>query len=128
MPPLKVIQFPRVTLVLDPDSLDFTPHCRAALDSGGIVAIREDYGEFFTAQVKLGGRLYASESVESSSQSEVTSRARAMKAEAAASFSGWGFSASGSAAWGSTSTDGSSFASRSLNQTMAWCVHPISGV
>ncbi|KAI9368583.1 hypothetical protein BJX61DRAFT_546403 [Aspergillus egyptiacus] len=57
--------FPRATLILDEYSLELTPECKNHLvgvkDEKSMKTFLELYGEYFSRQIQLGGRLFASE-------------------------------------------------------------------
>ncbi|KAI4591582.1 hypothetical protein KJ359_012797 [Pestalotiopsis sp. 9143b] len=106
--------FPRVTVFLDNRSLELTKNAQADLDKirdkEGLEAFLDDYGELFAPRVQLGGRLFASESVSTSSSESTTQIKNSMRAAASVSFSGFGASASVSTSGqsGSASSTGSS--------------------
>ncbi|KAK5987018.1 Delta(24(24(1)))-sterol reductase [Cladobotryum mycophilum] len=68
--------FPRVTLFLDEHSLELTAECHEALlrvkDEGTMARFLELYGEFFSTKIQLEGRLFASESYKSGTNSNLT--------------------------------------------------------
>ncbi|KAM4054632.1 MAC/Perforin domain-containing protein [Hirsutella rhossiliensis] len=129
--------FPRVTIFLDERSLELTPECSAALalvtDAASLRKFQDEYGEFFSSRVQLGGRLFATEDVASSASSSSREVVSAMKAAASASFSGWGASASVSASHGQESKASQSGSTRSATMSLTWqanggdtllCNHP----
>ncbi|KAF4992924.1 hypothetical protein FGRMN_6868 [Fusarium graminum] len=81
--------FPRVTVFLDSRSLELTTECSDALYR---IKTKEDLHEF---QDVYGGRLFATEDVTGSSATSSADKANSMKLAAAASFSGWGATATG---------------------------------
>ena len=77
-------------------------------------------GEVFSTRVQLGGRLFASEDVESGSQSDVKNTAKAMKIAASASFSGWGAEVKASAAHEGKSAKSDSTSSSASSMALTW--------
>ncbi|PHH91234.1 hypothetical protein CDD83_1235 [Cordyceps sp. RAO-2017] len=116
--------FPRVTVFLDDRSLEMTPSCQAALsevrDADTMNKFFEDYGQFFSTRVQLGGRLFASEEVDASTKGGSQQTAKQMKAAASVAFSGWGASASVSASGEEQSSTSKSSASSSSAMALTW--------
>ncbi|KAK7745272.1 hypothetical protein SLS53_002767 [Cytospora paraplurivora] len=116
--------FPRVTVLLDGNSLELTMECQRDLaeikDAESLTKFLDDYGEFFSARVQLGGRLFATEEVEesSSSSNKTEETKKAMKAAASASFGS--FSASVSASHDENATAASSKAASNAASTLTW--------
>ncbi|KAK5996765.1 hypothetical protein PT974_02106 [Cladobotryum mycophilum] len=114
--------FPRVTILLDEESLELTKECQIALgkvkDAASLTKFLEGYGK--TTRVQLGGRLFATEEYEASSDTSMKALAKSMKASAAASFSGWGFSASASASHASGSGQVQSEAEARSSSALTW--------
>lgn len=77
-------------------------------------------GEIFSTQVQLGGRLFATEDVESGSKEDAAQVAKSMKASAAVSFSGWGASASVSASYADKSSHSQSEKGSTSTRALAW--------
>ncbi|KAK8019010.1 hypothetical protein PG990_004148 [Apiospora arundinis] len=116
--------FPRVTVSLGSDDLELTAECKAAFaevtTTQAMKRFLADYGEFFSSRVQLGGRLFATEEIESNTQSATDNVKKSMKAAAAVSFSGGGYGASASTSAASQSS--ASTASKSSNSvsTLTW--------
>lgn len=70
--------------------------------------------------MQLGGRLFASEHVESGSQKEALDLAKSMKASASASFSGWGAEVSASASHQNKNSTSDTRSSSTSNMALAW--------
>ncbi|KAJ5172169.1 hypothetical protein N7492_004762 [Penicillium capsulatum] len=103
--------FPRVTVILDTDSLQPTDDMKEAIakvsNKDALNAFSEKYGDIFARRVKLGGKLTSTSDIKSTTTSTESSREKALKISAAASFS---------AAVASGSAEGS-FATGSKNKT-----------
>ncbi|KAE8361322.1 hypothetical protein BDV27DRAFT_160836 [Aspergillus caelatus] len=98
-----VYKFPRVTLYLDPGSLEVTDEC-----------------DIFSQRAQLGGSLFASEDSTAVSNQTKESKAKAMKASAAASFSSAFAQASASASHSNGSSSGENKSNQDLTNSMAW--------
>ncbi|RDA89511.1 hypothetical protein CP533_3920 [Ophiocordyceps camponoti-saundersi (nom. inval.)] len=115
--------FPRVTLFLDSRSLELTRECEDALrkvkSKQDLHKFQDNYGEFFSTRVQLGGRLFATEDVTKETAGGSSGMAKSMKAAAAASFSSTFVNASVSASYGSKekSTEKESSASSAMSLT-----------
>ncbi|GAB1200393.1 hypothetical protein APSETT444_009765 [Aspergillus pseudonomiae] len=99
-----MIQFPRVEVYLDQESLEVSAECKRDLDILRQMRTKEElerfykkYGHVFVPQVQLGGRLYSIESSQSFGSATKEQRTQMMKASASASFSGYGAKAEVSA-------------------------------
>ncbi|KAK7957217.1 uncharacterized protein PG986_006439 [Apiospora aurea] len=116
--------FPRVTLNLDEYNLEMTPQCIDALaklkDNESLTAFLETYGEFFTTRVQLGGRLYSSDEVTKTMQSDMEEAKQPMKAETSASFKTFFAEGSASAKGGSGSVDDKTQTATSLARSLCW--------
>ncbi|KAH6646669.1 hypothetical protein BKA67DRAFT_649933 [Truncatella angustata] len=116
--------FPRVTLLLDEGSLELTKECEEALlavvDKVSLTSFLENFGEFFSTRVQLGGRLFATEDVLSTGATASSEMARSMKASAAVAFSGWGASAAASASYGSSATASGASIAQNSTSSMTW--------
>lgn len=82
--------FPRVTLRLDEYSLEVTQQCQQALkeavEENKADRFLEQFGEYFSTQVQLGGRLLASEEFDSSITTSASDVKNALKVQASLSF------------------------------------------
>lgn len=118
------INFPRVTVFLDDRSLELTPKCADALreinNKADLYKFYDNFGEFFSSRVQLGGRLFATEDITASATVSSSVKAVAMKAAASASLSGWGASASLSASHGQGSTGMKADSSSSSSSNLTW--------
>lgn len=111
-----ILQFPRVTLFLDNRSLEPTPEFDQDLQNASskedMYALQDKYGkyhqcalaseratglltcrlagEFFSSRVQLGGRLFATEDIDETSDTSSSEQVKSMKVAAAVSLSGWG--------------------------------------
>ncbi|KAF5672305.1 membrane attack complex component perforin [Fusarium heterosporum] len=116
--------FPRVTVFLDSRSLELTTECSDALyrikTKEDLYAFQDVYGEFFSTRVQLGGRLFATEDVTGSSAASSSEKANSMKLAAAASFSGWGATASVSASHAQGGESASRRSSSETASTLTW--------
>ncbi|KAK9421384.1 putative MACPF domain-containing protein [Seiridium unicorne] len=105
-------------------AVELTKDCQAALDKvndkDALTAFLEDYGEFFALRAQLGGRLFATEQVDTSSSSSSSDTAKSMRAAAVASFSGFGASASVSAAHQSRSAHATTDESSNSAMALTW--------
>ncbi|ROW16108.1 hypothetical protein VPNG_01960 [Cytospora leucostoma] len=116
--------FPRVTVLMDKTSVELTMKCQKDLagikDSESLTKFLEDYGEFFSARVQLGGRLFATEEVEetSTTSNKTEETTKAMKAAASVSFGS--FSASVSASHNDNATAASANAASNTASTLTW--------
>ncbi|ROW05504.1 hypothetical protein VSDG_00444 [Cytospora chrysosperma] len=116
--------FPRVTVLLDEGSVELTMECQRDLaevkDAKSLTKFLQDYGEFFSSRVQLGGRLFATEEVEesSTSSSKTEETKKAMKAAASASFGT--FSASVSASHDSNASSEASAAASNAYSSLTW--------
>ncbi|KAK8079685.1 hypothetical protein PG997_007503 [Apiospora hydei] len=116
--------FPRVTLNLDEYNLEMTPQCIDALanlkDNETLTAFLETYGEFFTTRAQLGGRLYSSDEMTKTIQSDTEEAKQSMKAGASASFKASFTEGSASAKTGSGSADDKTQTANSLARSLCW--------
>lgn len=116
--------FPRVTIFLDNRSLELTTQAQAALDriheKADLTEFLENYGEFFATRVQLGGRLFATESVDTSSSASVDKIKNSMRAAASVSFSGFGAAASVSTSGQSASANSASSSTTESTTALTW--------
>ncbi|KJK91585.1 hypothetical protein H633G_04506 [Metarhizium anisopliae BRIP 53284] len=116
--------FPRVTMFLDELGLELTPQCeedlKAIQDAKGYSRFLKKYGEFFSTTVQLGGSLFATEEYEKSSDSSRESIAKSLKAAAAVSLGGVGYSGSVSASHQQQSQEEKGAASEESSKTLIW--------
>lgn len=116
--------FPRVTIFLDNRSLELTTQAQASLDrihdKAGLTEFLENYGEFFATRVQLGGRLFATESVDTSSSASIDKIKNSMRAAASVSFSGYGAVASVSTSGQSASANSASSSTTESTTALTW--------
>ncbi|CAI7669546.1 unnamed protein product [Penicillium pancosmium] len=116
--------FPRVVLHLDPRSLELTDECKTAVqgvtDEASLVQFHHNYGHFFSTNLQLGGKLYASEQFTSSESANAEEKSNAMKASAAASFSYGTFQASASVSYEENGTSSGSNQSSKMSNSLTW--------
>ncbi|PKY00522.1 hypothetical protein P168DRAFT_330340 [Aspergillus campestris IBT 28561] len=117
-------KFPRITLYLDPNSLEITPECKADIDKvndkKSLLAFSEKYGDIFARRVQLGGSLFASENSTATTVQDKAKHANSLKVSAAASISSSYFQASASGSHGEGSNSNSSDTKQDLTSAMAW--------
>ncbi|KAJ5577995.1 uncharacterized protein N7459_006959 [Penicillium hispanicum] len=81
--------FPRATLILDEYSLELTQKCEEDLalvkDKVSLEKFLEIYGEYFSREVQVGGRLFASEDFEWKGEGSGSDVKKSMKIQAASS-------------------------------------------
>lgn len=77
-------------------------------------------GEFFSTTVQLGGSLFASEEYETSSDSSREATAKSLKAAAAVSLGGVGYSGSVSASHQQSSQDARGASNEESSKTLIW--------
>ncbi|EXU98127.1 hypothetical protein X797_008734 [Metarhizium robertsii] len=116
--------FPRVTMFLDELGLELTPQCeqdlKAIQDAAGYSRFLKRYGEFFSTTVQLGGSLFASEEYETSSDSSREATAKSLKAAAAVSLGGVGYSGSVSASHQQSSQEARGASNEESSKTLIW--------
>ncbi|PHH89965.1 hypothetical protein CDD83_4855 [Cordyceps sp. RAO-2017] len=116
--------YPRVTVFLDERTMELTPDCQAALtkivDGPTLTQFLDDYGEFFSCRVQLGGRLFTTEDVSTAAGSSSEDTANSMKIAAAVSFQGWGADVSVSASNESKSSSSASQATKQSVKFLTW--------
>ncbi|EPS39956.1 hypothetical protein H072_6225 [Dactylellina haptotyla CBS 200.50] len=121
--------FPRVVLHLDHRGLELTDHCKEVLegvkDEESLIRFHHDYGpntgHFFSANVQLGGRIFASEQFSSTESSSSAQTANAMKVAASASFSAGSFSASASYSRETQGAESRTNQNHSPSSPPKWC-------
>ncbi|KAJ5822565.1 hypothetical protein N7447_004905 [Penicillium robsamsonii] len=120
----KNMNFPRVTVYLDKDSLEITAECQKDMNAVNtkqqLIDFSNKYGDIFAQRVQLGGVLSASESSTATSTQDKEKHAKAMKISAAVSFSSSFAQASLSASHGGGSNSDTSTTSQDLTSAMAW--------
>ncbi|KAJ5995849.1 hypothetical protein N7481_002826 [Penicillium waksmanii] len=116
--------FPRVVLHLDPRSLELTDECKTAVqgvtDEATLVQFHHDFGHFFSTNLQLGGKLYASEQFTSSESASAEEKSNAMKASAQASFSYGTFQASASVSYEENGKSSGSNQSSRMSNSLTW--------
>ncbi|KAK8081149.1 hypothetical protein PG997_008967 [Apiospora hydei] len=122
--------FPRVTVLLDEDSIELTRDCERELQKVVNLATLKTFldkygmclfpGEFYSSRVQLGGRLFTSEEVTDSSEAATQALKKTMKVAASASFSGFGYGGSVSASQAETSGLNAANASASSRHSQTW--------
>ncbi|KAJ5569068.1 hypothetical protein N7450_011554 [Penicillium hetheringtonii] len=119
-----VYKFPRVSVYLDPGSLEVTDECREdvgkVVNQKTLIEFSNKYGDIFSQRVQLGGALFASEDSKAVSNQTKETKAKAMKASAAASFSSSFAQASASASHSSGEASGQARTQQDLTNSMAW--------
>ncbi|KAK2604008.1 hypothetical protein QQS21_003844 [Conoideocrella luteorostrata] len=116
--------FPRATVFLDERTLELTSQCQDAIskivDGPTLTNFLEDYGEFFSRRVQVGGRLFATEDVTTAESGSSQETASSMKAAASASFSGWGAEASVSASHEKNASGSITSSTSKSTKTLSW--------
>ncbi|KAG8404950.1 hypothetical protein J3459_017951 [Metarhizium acridum] len=116
--------FPRVTMFLDELDLELTPQCeedlKAIQDAASYSKFLKKYGEFFSTTVQLGGSLFATEEYQTGSASSREATAKSLKAAAAVSLGGVGYSGSVSASHQQQSQDSRGASNEESSKTLIW--------
>ncbi|KAB8255634.1 hypothetical protein BDV32DRAFT_154047 [Aspergillus pseudonomiae] len=117
--------FPRVTVRLDEYSLEITKRCEEELAKAAQANTADHFiklfGEYFSTQVQLGGRLFASEEFDSHTASGAKDTKFSMKVQAAASFkTPMGAGGSTSAGYGRTRNEAENDSNSNLTSTLQW--------
>ncbi|KAE8346384.1 hypothetical protein BDV24DRAFT_158621 [Aspergillus arachidicola] len=117
--------FPRVTVRLDEYSLEITEKCKNELlkikEKTAADDFLKKFGEYFSTQVQLGGRLFASEEFDSHSVSSAKDTKESLKVQAAASFkTPLGAGGSSSFGYGRARNEAESSSNSNLTSTLQW--------